>query len=131
MISTGPFLAAAFLAQITATPADRSVSADSARTLAAVPEFNRLFEEQLIDAESARFRDVNLHDGGLRLCGLVNARNRFGGYVGWRKFSAFHFAPYTLLEIEDPSKPYIVVDCRERTSDVDYSSVFSGTVHKD
>lgn len=48
---------------------------------------------QLNDAQSARFRDVRLVvsplDGKTRLiCGLVNAKNVAGAYVGWRRFVA-------------------------------------------
>ncbi len=42
--------------------------------------------ERLYDPESARFRDVQAVRYGY--CGEVNARNRLGGYVGFRKFWA-------------------------------------------
>lgn len=56
-----------------------------------------LFRQSLIDPESARFREVSvvtIERDGVRLhslCGLVNAKNRFGGYVGERRFFALEF----------------------------------------
>lgn len=46
-------------------------------------------EAVLIDAESARFRDLRrkkLKDGTHFICGRVNAKNRMGGYIGYRRF---------------------------------------------
>ena len=44
--------------------------------------------EQLFDPASAQFK--NLHEvdrkGGWVVCGEVNAKNRFGGYTGFRRF---------------------------------------------
>lgn len=50
----------------------------------------------LVDYDSARFRDVrvvlispdrrNRRDVALAVCGLVNARNRMGGYTGYTHF---------------------------------------------
>ena len=44
---------------------------------------------QLKDAPSARFKNVTLRRKGqydYHLCGDVNAKNGFGGYVGFRRF---------------------------------------------
>lgn len=38
------------------------------------------------DPGSAQFRDLVLTDGGGVVCGFVNAKNKFGGYVGFRPF---------------------------------------------
>lgn len=48
-------------------------------------------KSQLSDPESAQFR--NVHEGverknGWIVCGEVNAKNKFGGYTGFKKFSA-------------------------------------------
>ncbi|WP_372502401.1 hypothetical protein P7L66_13330 [Tistrella mobilis] len=46
---------------------------------------------QLKDPDSAKFRDVRLVDhpaGGRVVCGEVNARNSYGGYVGFARFVA-------------------------------------------
>lgn len=48
-----------------------------------------LFEavrERLFDPGSAQFRDVRVVRAGY--CGRVNAKNRMGGYVGFREFFA-------------------------------------------
>ena len=52
---------------------------------------NRL-KEHLTDPESARFKDVKLvvtndpYAEFKTVCGLVNAKNSFGGYAGLRRF---------------------------------------------
>lgn len=49
-------------------------------------------QTDLLDADSAKFRDVK-HDvgdkGGVTFCGLVNAKNSFGAYTGFKAFAAF------------------------------------------
>lgn len=45
-------------------------------------------EAKLLDPASAQFRLVPYRRGTNYYCGLVNARNRFGGYVGFRPFLA-------------------------------------------
>lgn len=40
----------------------------------------------LKDPASAQFRNVELKAGGTILCGEINAKNSFGGYVGFRPF---------------------------------------------
>lgn len=44
----------------------------------------------LKDPESARFRDVSLvpYQDGAVICGEVNAKNSYGGYVGYKRFVA-------------------------------------------
>jgi len=62
-----------------------------------------------LDPDSANFRNllVTVDKSGRTLCGEVNAKNRMGGYVGYRRF----IAPFkteeqvfssTLLEAPDP-----------------------------
>jgi hypothetical protein len=41
---------------------------------------------RLKDPESADFRNVSVAQDGLTVCGEVNAKNSFGGYVGYRPF---------------------------------------------
>lgn len=53
--------------------------------------FRGVVSATLKDPSSAQFRDdrvVRLPDGSARYCGEVNARNAFGGYVGFRPFIA-------------------------------------------
>lgn len=47
-------------------------------------------KRQLKDPESARFQNIQLtdHNGGLVLCGEINAKNSYGGYVGFKRFVA-------------------------------------------
>lgn len=47
-------------------------------------------KRQLKDPESARFQNIRLsaYNGGLVLCGELNAKNSYGGYVGFRRFVA-------------------------------------------
>jgi hypothetical protein len=42
----------------------------------------------LVDPESARFQDVRAYPETNGGCGLVNARNRMGGYTGFTRFIA-------------------------------------------
>lgn len=42
--------------------------------------------KDFLDPESARFRGVVVAESGKVLCGFVNAKNSFGGYVGFRPF---------------------------------------------
>jgi hypothetical protein len=39
------------------------------------------------DPGSTQFRNVSFHEGTQAVCGEVNAKNSFGGYVGFRAFS--------------------------------------------
>lgn len=41
---------------------------------------------QLRDPESAQFSEVTSAGNGMLVCGMVNAKNGMGGYVGRRKF---------------------------------------------
>nr|WP_313011603.1 hypothetical protein [Brucella intermedia] len=56
-------------------------------------ELRSALEEQLLDAQSARFKDVCIvqkHEGmkgDFAYCGSVNAKNKFGAYVGYKEFS--------------------------------------------
>lgn len=43
---------------------------------------------KMVDPESARFQALSEKVTGIVYCGAVNAKNRMGGYVGFRKFYA-------------------------------------------
>lgn len=65
---------------------------------------------QLFDPGSATFREVRM--GVLDVCGEVNAKNRFGGYVGYRTFWVL------LPEVsvgEDPRKLLVEIDGPDAT----------------
>lgn len=45
--------------------------------------------ESLSDPDSATFKMLPLSEESEKYCAYVNAKNRFGGYVGYRSFSVF------------------------------------------
>lgn len=60
---------------------------------AAVAKLLQQVRDSLKDPDSARFRSLELHASESAvpwkaLCGEVNAKNSFGGYVGFRRFVA-------------------------------------------
>jgi hypothetical protein len=59
-----------------------------------------LVKSSLLDGESAQFSDVEFYKKTNYVCGLVNAKNKMGGYVGKKKF---------IVAIND-SKSYIDPD---------------------
>ncbi len=67
---------------------------DRSKDLAVVDAGMASVRNALFDVESARWRDVRVvvkdaPNGRLRtLCGEVNAKNRFGGYIGFQRFMA-------------------------------------------
>lgn len=50
-------------------------------------------QDQLTDPESARFKDVVVRsaDKFVAVCGQFNAKNRYGGYAGFRRFMVTEF----------------------------------------
>lgn len=93
---------------------DKSKKAD---TEAVVTKFKQLLTQNFFDPDSAKFRNLTGYgfagsepgslmvfpDTGtlITVCGEVNAKNRSGGYVGYRRF----FAVYSMdkASIEEPS----------------------------
>lgn len=55
-------------------------------------------EDDLLDASSAKFRRLRLAGHGA-VCGEVNAKNRFGAYIGYRRFYA---GKHSLALEDDP-----------------------------
>jgi hypothetical protein len=51
-----------------------------------VSEAKRAVAGTLIDPESARYENVKVQKELSVVCGLVNAKNKFGGYVGFKQF---------------------------------------------
>jgi len=49
-----------------------------------VREMQQVIADHLRDPESARYRDI--FRVGNAICGVVNAKNGMGGYVGYRRF---------------------------------------------
>lgn len=56
--------------------------------------------QKLIDPSSAQFRDVRWNDE--TVCGEVNAKNRMGGYVGFKQFYADEFEGKWLIYFVGP-----------------------------
>lgn len=69
---------------------DRSIKQD---------QLTQTIKNAMYDPESARFRNVRLNLVGDALCGEINAKNKMGGYVGFKRFVVFHDAP--LVEADD------------------------------
>ena len=59
----------------------------------------------LTDPDSARFRNTRVYEhglfGGIVVCGEFNAKNRLGGYVGYRRF--IYNGPHKRNVVFDPS----------------------------
>lgn len=54
---------------------------------------HKRLDDVLNDSESARFKNERVvwesgSDISMTLCGQINAKNRMGAYVGWRRFYA-------------------------------------------
>lgn len=47
-------------------------------------------KKTLKDPDSAKFKNIRMmdYDGGKILCGEINAKNSYGGYVGYKRFVA-------------------------------------------
>lgn len=74
----------------------------------------KAFENHLKDADSAKFRAIRYkaHEsgGGWRMCGEVNAKNSYGGYVGFTPFMGM-----VILHIE-PKPVYAISGIGEAAS---------------
>jgi len=55
--------------------------------------------ESLRDPESARFRDVRRNTANGAVCGYVNAKNAYGGYVGESPFIYYHSSKYSVPQL--------------------------------
>ena len=56
--------------------------------VALVASFKERVTRQLKDPGSAQFQDLRLNTARSALCGKINAKNSYGGYVGLRDFVA-------------------------------------------
>jgi len=57
------------------------------------PDHRQAVMAQLVDPESARFRNETQNDLLDIYCGEVNSQNRMGGYVGWKRYIAYGPTP--------------------------------------
>lgn len=66
-------------------------AAQKAAAERSVADLRDEFDLKLVDYTSARFRNVVASawrgTDSVRICGLVNAKNRSGGYAGWNEFA--------------------------------------------
>lgn len=53
----------------------------------------------LLDYPSARFREVRADS--FRVCGLVNSKNPYGAFVGWRPFGVLVAGEEPILYVDD------------------------------
>lgn len=91
----------------------------------AVSDLRDKLDLQLIDYTTARFRNVTasawLNSDAVRICGLVNAKNRSGGFTGWTTF-AFSGGTLFMGEKEAGQIDRLCADSETRVRDTkDYS----------
>ena len=76
-------------------------------------------KKTLKDPDSAKFQNIRMmdYDGGKVLCGEINAKNSYGGYVGYKRFvagtsAATIFSTSTKYQnVNDASNAGIVAAC--------------------
>jgi hypothetical protein len=76
---------------------------------------------ELLDGESARFRNVRLEPpfNGMAVCGEVNGKNRYGAYVGFNRFIVIGREPTSARIFDDEAyrkdynKEYYKETCNE------------------
>ncbi len=93
----------------------------AAQSSAQVERLRTLLTAKLLDPAAAQFRGqfaVEVEKGTVALCGEVNAKNRMGAYVGFRRFYAAGTASEIFTQIEgEPTSVYI--DGRDLTPPAD------------
>jgi hypothetical protein len=63
----------------------------------------------LRDPDSAQFSNERAHEDqrfGMVVCGLLNAKNSFGGYVGRRRFYAWVYTASVIVNVDDETDKY-------------------------
>lgn len=68
-------------------------------------EVREALDRTLHDAPAARFKDIRViagrRDGEPKLlCGLVNAKNRLGAYVGWHRFLVERGTDFAVVSVD-------------------------------
>lgn len=82
-------VAAALLVLVTPIAAQSSSVVDgsgAAFESTTIEEMITVVTHDFFDPTSAMFRELVASDSGRQICGYVNGKNRFGGYVGYRPF---------------------------------------------
>jgi len=82
----------------------------------------------LYDPYSAQFRNLTNHHGAL--CGEINAKNKFGAYVGFKRFyssnASARIEPDDDPTLEPGSAEFIIAGSNKRTFKVLYESNCTG-----
>ena len=98
--------------------AARNDIASGAKTRLTIRQAEDVVRQGLKDPESARFRDVRRNTATGAVCGYVNAKNSYGGYVGETPFIYYPSAKYSspqLLFSKDTAAtatmPYVTAFC--------------------
>lgn len=69
-----------------------------------IEKSKELVRRELKDPSSAEFKDIYVAStpkGGKKACGWVNAKNSYGGYVGFQRFIS-NGTDYTSMDKESP-----------------------------
>jgi len=75
--------------------------ADDAKNLIEVTK--QAVAQSMKDPDSAQFKNMAVIDGKTRaVCGEVNARNSYGGYVGFRQFYKWEDSANVIIKKGDP-----------------------------
>jgi len=73
-------------AKIIEAAKQKRAEADAGRSAQQVDLAINIVKQRLFDEGSAQFRNVRTNSAGDAVCGEVNAKNKMGGYVGYRRF---------------------------------------------
>jgi hypothetical protein len=84
-------------------PKQAEVDPGKAREEVRIDDAKAVVRNALTDPDSANFRDVYLTPKGVIVCGQVNAKNRYGGYVGFRRFISVGSSVY----FDDPDNSFV------------------------
>lgn len=119
-------LFAAFALVSAAAAAEGFSAGQRAAADQAASELRDQLDLQLVDYTTARFRNVTasawLNSDSVRICGLVNAKNRSGGFTGWTTF-AFSGGTLFMGEKEAIQIERLCADSDTRVRDTkDYSA---------
>lgn len=120
------FISALIVGLVATTSAASAHATEAARpaTKAEVAAMTQQLKERLKDPGSVQLRNVKAiktPDAGTQICGEVNAKNSFGGYVGFAAFigSVFYldtkkFVMPMIVGIDDADGTVVRDMCREK-----------------
>ena len=81
-----------------------SISFDTAKKeeVKRIEEAKVMIKDMLLDGESAQFSDLNYYKATNSVCGNVNGKNTFGGYVGKKPFVASLEKKSAMIDVDVP-----------------------------